>query len=156
MSTLASPLNKLLAKDTPWCWSEEWAKSQSFQDLKDTLTSSRVLAPYNLKLEVQLAVNASPFGLEVVISHITDGRGGASNRSRLAIIDPAEKNYYLIEKEVLAIIIEICKIPTALEWSLFHVVHRPPTLTVEEGCLLMGTQVVILAKYQESVLAELQ
>ena len=69
MSTLASPLNKLLAKDTPWCWSQECAKS--FQDLKDTLTSSCVLAHYNPKLEVQLAVDASPFGLGVVISHIT-------------------------------------------------------------------------------------
>ena len=69
MSTLAIPLNKLLAKDTPWCWSQECAKS--FQDLKETLRSSLVLAHYNPKLEVQLAVDASPFGLGAVISHIS-------------------------------------------------------------------------------------
>ena len=56
MSTLASPFNKLLAKDTPWCWSQECAKS--FQDLKDTLTSSLVLVHYNPKLEVQLPTDA--------------------------------------------------------------------------------------------------
>ena len=69
MSTQASPLNKLLAKDSPWCWSQECAKS--FQDLKETLRSSLVLAHYNHKLEVQLAVDASPFGLGAVISHIS-------------------------------------------------------------------------------------
>ena len=70
MSILASPVNKLLTKDTPWCWSEECTKSS--QDLKDTLTSSRVLAHYNPKLEAQLAVEASPPGLEAVIPHITE------------------------------------------------------------------------------------
>ena len=70
MSILASPVNKLLARNTPWCWSEECTKS--FQDLKDTLTSSRVLAHYHRKLEAQLAVEASPLGLEAVISHITE------------------------------------------------------------------------------------
>ena len=69
MSTLASPLNKPLAKDTPWCWNPECTKS--FQDLKDTLTSSRVLAHYNPKLE---AVDASPFGLGAVISHLPKNR----------------------------------------------------------------------------------
>ena len=70
MSTLVSSLNKLLAEDTPWCRSQECTKS--FQDLKDTLTSSHVLAHYNPKLEVQLAVDASPLGLGAVISRITE------------------------------------------------------------------------------------
>ena len=70
MSTLVSLLNKLLAEDTPWCWSQEC--TESFQDLKDTLTSSLVLAYYNPKFEVQLAVDASPLGLGAVISHITE------------------------------------------------------------------------------------
>ena len=70
MSTQVSLLNKLLAEDTPWCWSQEC--TESFQDLKDTLTSSLVLAYYNPKFEVQLAVDASPLGLGAVISHITE------------------------------------------------------------------------------------
>ena len=69
MSTLVSPLNQLLSKDTPWCWSNEC--QVSFQALKDSLASSNVLVHYNPKLEVQLAVDASPVGLGAVISHIT-------------------------------------------------------------------------------------
>ena len=38
MSTLVSPLNQLLSKDTPWCWSPEC--KGSFQALKGTLASS--------------------------------------------------------------------------------------------------------------------
>ena len=38
MSTLVSPLNQLLSKDTPWCWSPDC--KGSFQALKDTLASS--------------------------------------------------------------------------------------------------------------------
>ena len=69
MSTLVSPLNQLLSKDTPWCWSKEC--QVSFQALKDSLASFNVLVHYNPKLEVQLAVDASPVGLRAVISHIT-------------------------------------------------------------------------------------
>ena len=102
MSTLASPLNKLLAKDTPWCWSKECAKS--FQDLKDTLTSSRVLAHYNPKLQVQLATDASPHGLGAVISHITEDGEERPIAYASWSVTPAEKNYSVIEKEALAII----------------------------------------------------
>lgn len=69
MSTLVSPLNQSLSNDTLWCWSKEF--QLSFQALKDTLASSNVLVFYNPKLEVQLAVDASPVGLGAVISHIT-------------------------------------------------------------------------------------
>ena len=64
------PLNKLLAKAHHGVGIQGCAKS--FRDLKDTLTSPRVLAQYNPNLEVQLAVDASPLGLGPVISHITD------------------------------------------------------------------------------------
>ena len=42
------------------------------------------------------------------------------------IIDSAEKNYTVIEKEALAIIFAI--------WSSFQVVDRPPTLAVAVWC----------------------
>ena len=58
MSTLVSPLKQLLSKDTPWCWSP--GCKDSFQALKDTLASSSMLAHYSPKLQVQLAVDASP------------------------------------------------------------------------------------------------
>ena len=128
MSTLASPLNKLLAKDTPWCWSQECTKS--FQDLKDTLTSSRVLAHYNPRLEVQLAVDASPFGLGAVISHITKEGEERPIAYASRSLTPAEKNYSVIEKEALAVIFAIRKFQQFLYGRRFTLLtdHQPLTL----------------------------
>ena len=128
MSTLASLLNKLLAKDTPWCWSQECAKS--FQDLKETLTSSRVLAHYNPKLEVQLAVDASPVGLGAVISHITTEGEEHPIAYASRSLTPAEKNYSVIEKEALAIIFASCKFQQFLYGRRFTLLtdHHPLTL----------------------------
>ena len=128
MSTLASPLNKLLAKDTPWCWSQECAKS--FQDLKETLTSSRVLAHYNPKLEVQLAFDASPFGLGAVISYITTEGEERPIAYASRSLTPAEKNYSVIEKEALAIIFAIRKFQQFFYGRRFTLLtdHQPLTL----------------------------
>ena len=128
MSTLASPLNKLLAKDTPWCWSQECAKS--FQDLKETLASSRVLAHYNPKLEVQLAADASPYGLGAVISHITEDGEERPIAYASRSLTPAEKNYSVIEKEALAIIFAIRKFQQFLYGRRFTLLtdHQPLTL----------------------------
>ena len=128
MSTLASPLNKLLAKDTPWCWSQECTKS--FQDLKDTLTSSRVLAHYNPKLEVQLAVDASPFGLGAVISRITEEQEERPIAYASRSLTPAEKNFSVIENEALAIIFAIRKFQQFLYGRRFTLLtdHQPLTL----------------------------
>ena len=55
--------------------------AKSTQDLKNT----SVLTHYNLKLEVHLAVDASPFGLGTVISL-------KKGRSIQSLMPPAEKN----------------------------------------------------------------
>ena len=130
MSTLASPLNKLLAKDTPWCCSHECPKS--FQDLKDTLTSSRVLDHYNPNLEVQLAVDASRFGLGAlaIICHITEeGKERPITYASRSLI-PADKNYSVIEKEALFIILAIRKFQQFLYGRRFTLLtdHQPLTL----------------------------
>ena len=93
--------------DQPWCWLQECAKS--FQDLKDTLTSSSVLAHYNPKLEVQLATDASPHALGAVISHITEDGEERPFAYASRSLTLAEKNYSMIEKEALAIIFAIRK-----------------------------------------------
>ena len=83
-----------------------------------------MLAFYNPKLEVWLAVDASPFSLGAVIYHITEEREERPIANASRPLTPAEKNYSVIEKETLAIIFAI------LVWLLFHVVDRPPTLDV--------------------------
>ena len=128
MSTLVSPLNQLLSKDTPWCWSPEC--KDSFQALKDTLASSSVLAHYSPKLEVQLAVDASPVGLGAVISHITeDGTERPIAYASRSLTKPG-RNYSVIEKEALAIISGIRKFQQYLYGRKFTLLtdHQPLTL----------------------------
>ncbi|XP_044180075.1 uncharacterized protein K02A2.6-like [Acropora millepora] len=207
MSTLVSPLNQLLSKDTPWYWSPEC--KGSFQALKDTLALSSVLAHYSPKLEVQLAVDASPVGLGAVMSHITEDGTERPIAYASRSLTKAERNYSVIEKEALAIIFGIRKLQQYLYGRKFTLLtdHQPLTLlfgpkrgippiagsrlqrwaiqlsayqyeirwpdqqevsdnlksyyrqrhelTVEDGCLLRGTRVVIPVKHQEAVLAEL-
>ena len=128
LSTLVSELNQLLSKDTPWCWSPEC--KDSLQALMDTLNISSVLAHHSPKLEVKLAVDASPVGLGAVISHITDveteGRIAYASRS----LTKTERNNSVIEKEALAIIFGIRKFQQYLYGKKFTLLtdHQPLAL----------------------------
>lgn len=128
MSALISPLNQLLSKDTPWCWNRE--SQVSFQALKDTLASSKVLVHYNPKLEVQLAVDASPVGLGAVISHITANGTERPIAYASRSLTKSERNYSVIEKEALAIIFGIRKFQQFLYGRRFTLLtdHQPLTL----------------------------
>ena len=66
LSTLAHPLYELLG-NKPWKWSPTCDKA--FCDVKCALTSQTVLTHYNPSLPVELAVDASPYGLGVVIMY---------------------------------------------------------------------------------------
>ena len=61
LSTLLSPLNRLLQSNKRWDWSPECA--QAFQAAKEQLTSSTVLTHYDLSLPVRVADDASAYGL---------------------------------------------------------------------------------------------
>ena len=89
-----------------------------------------MLAHYNPKLEVQLAVDASPFGLGAVISHITEEQEERPIAYASRSLTPAEKNYSVIEKEALAIIFAIRKFQQFLYGRRFTLLtdHQPLTL----------------------------
>ena len=107
MSTLVSPLNQLLSKVTPLCWSKEC--QVSFQALKGTLSSSNVLVHYNLRLEVQLAVDASQVCLGAVITQITADGTERPIAYASGSLTKSERNYSVIEKDALAVIFGIRK-----------------------------------------------
>ena len=62
------PLNQLLGQDIRWEWTQECAKA--FQQAKESLVSSQVLAHYDANLPIELAADASAYGIGAVISHI--------------------------------------------------------------------------------------
>ena len=61
MSTVLQPLNDLLAKKSKWKWNENCEKA--FRKVCEMLSSNSVLAHNDPDENVQLAVDASPYGL---------------------------------------------------------------------------------------------
>lgn len=60
------PLHKLLCKDKMWKWTDNC--QAAFQEAKDVLTTSQVLTHFNPSLALQLACDASPYGVGAVLS----------------------------------------------------------------------------------------
>ena len=66
------PLNELLEKEIKWVWNERC--NRACLKVKDMITADFVLTQYDPNLPVQLACDASPYGLRSVLSHVmTDG-----------------------------------------------------------------------------------
>ena len=97
---------------------------------KDTLASSNVLVQYNPKIEVQLAVDASPVGLGAVISHITADGTERPIAYASGLLSKSERKYSVIEKEALAIIFGVRKFQQFLYGRRFTLMtdHLPLTL----------------------------
>ncbi|PFX25280.1 Uncharacterized protein K02A2.6 [Stylophora pistillata] len=127
MTTLAQPLNRLLVENIPWKWSKQC--QEAFQKLKGFLQSAPLLAHYNPKKPVRLAVDSSSFGLGAVLSHISED----GEEKPIAFASPEENT------------------PEELR---FYRAKREE-FTVRDGCLLRGTRVVIPSRYRQEVLSEL-
>ena len=102
LSSVLSPLYRLLQSSTKWSWGAEQATA--FQKVKSMLTSDSILVHFDPDKELLLSCDASPYGVGAVLSHkLEDGQEKAiafASRS----LAPAEKNYSQLEKEGLAVI----------------------------------------------------
>ena len=67
LATLLQPLKLLLQADTKWVWSQNFAKA--FQEAKEKIIPAQVLTHYDPARPIKLAVDASTYGVGVVISH---------------------------------------------------------------------------------------
>ena len=96
-SDFATPLNKLLEKQSKFIWDDEC--QISFNRLKDLLTNSPVLCYPSLDQDFILYTDASGNGFGAVLEQ--EGRV-VSYASRT--LTKAERNYSTIEKECLALV----------------------------------------------------
>jgi len=100
-SKIASPLFKLLAKDTPFNWNDNC--QQAFEILKGKLSTTPVLKGLNWNLPFHIFTDASDTSVGASL-------GQKEESCHYAIyfisnyLTPAELNYIVTEKEMLAII----------------------------------------------------
>ena len=108
MATLAHPLNGLLEENIPWQWTKQC--QEAFLKLKRILQSAPLLAHYDPKKPVRLAVDTSSFGLGAVLSHISEDGEEKLIAFASRTLSQSEQNYSMIEKEALAIIFGVKKL----------------------------------------------
>ena len=101
------PLNKLLEKDHKWELSR--GCEDAFNEAKRLVTSEQVIAHHDPDLPVRVACDASPYGLEAVLSHVMSDGSEKPVAVASCTLNRAERNYSQIDKEALALVCEIRK-----------------------------------------------
>lgn len=101
-ASLARPMTKLTHKDSKFEWGEEQEKA--FETLKKAITSEPVLSHYDPEKQLTLETDASDYGIGVVCSQADENGNlhpiGFYSRQ----LKPAELNYEIHDKELLAIV----------------------------------------------------
>ena len=101
LAETTKPLRDLLNKKSQWVWDS--TQEQAFQEVKQSLSSSLVLALYDPSLETAISADASSFGLGAVLLQ----REPEQEWRPVAYISRAmtltETRYAQIEKEALAL-----------------------------------------------------
>ena len=93
------PLRGLLSNKNAWHWGP--SQDKGFQHVKDLLTSSPILALYDVKLPTKVSADSSSYGLGAVITQEhSEGWRPVAYASRT--LTSAETRYAQIEKEALA------------------------------------------------------
>jgi transposase InsO family protein len=101
-SHLAKPLNDLLKKDRQFNWTDNC--QQSFEDLKKRFTEEPVLMMPDQTKPFQIETDASKYATGAVLTQL-DSNGDRHPISFISkTLSPAERNYEIYDRELLAII----------------------------------------------------
>ncbi|XP_057677181.1 uncharacterized protein K02A2.6-like [Corythoichthys intestinalis] len=128
LASLLKPLHELLCKDVKWKWTNECNKA--FRNAKNALISSDVLTHFNPSYPIQLACDASPYGVGAVISHVFPNGNERPIAFASRTLNKAESNYAQLEREALSIIFGVRKFHQCLYGRRFTLLtdHRPLTM----------------------------
>jgi len=127
LSTMIYPLNALLRQGARWKWSTQC--EASFKEAKHALSSASVLAHYDPTLPLQLAGDASCYGVGAVLSHrYPDGTERPIAFASRTLL-PSERNYAQIEREALSLVFGTQKFHQYIYGRQFTLItdHRPLT-----------------------------
>ena len=120
-------LTGLLQTDQKWNWSREC--KEAFQSAKDRLTSSQLLTHYDPTLPMNMAADASAYGLGAVISHVFPDGSERPIAFASRTLTASERNYAQLEKEALSLVFGVKKFHQYLYGRKFTLVtdHQPLT-----------------------------
>lgn len=100
-SRIAAPLTALLKKECEYVWGKE--QQDAFDKLKDSFVTAPVLRIYSPSNPIRVATDASDFAIAAVLEQEFDGNWHpVAFESRK--MSPAEQNYPIREKELLAVV----------------------------------------------------
>ena len=125
LSTIIHPLNRLLHHSSRW--ELDSLCSAAFQEAKQALTSSTVLAHYDPSLPIALAADASAYGIGAVISHTFPDGSECPIAYASRTLTETEQNYCQLEKEALALIYGVKKFHQYIYGRQFVLItdHKP-------------------------------
>ncbi|XP_050524610.1 uncharacterized protein K02A2.6-like [Daktulosphaira vitifoliae] len=107
LATIQAPLTNLLRKNTKFNFNNNCVKA--FNQIKEEITSDRVLKHFDPKLPIILTCDASTYGLGAILSQVNEKQQEHPIAFASRTLNIAEKNYSQIDKEALAIIFGIHK-----------------------------------------------
>ena len=129
-SAIADPLRLLLKKGTEWMWGPR--QQQAFETLRDALCKKPVLAHANFQSSKPFIIDADASGNAVgaVLSQAEDAPGGVEHPIAYYshTLSPAERNYSVTRKELLAMVMAI------KNWRYF-LLARPFLVRTDHGSL---------------------
>uniref|UniRef100_K7F1W6 ribonuclease H n=1 Tax=Pelodiscus sinensis TaxID=13735 RepID=K7F1W6_PELSI len=127
LATLLKPLHELLGQKKVWKWSD--ACDVAFNKAKCALLNAEALTHFDPSLPLQLACDASPYGVGAVLSHVMPSGEEKPIAFASRTLSTAETNYAQIEREALGIVFGIRKFHQYLFGRKFTLLtdHRPLT-----------------------------
>jgi transposase InsO family protein len=125
-ATIAKPLTCLTSKNSSWKWNEEC--QESFSSLKQKLVEAPILGYPDPQTQYILDTDASLVGVGAVLSQIQDGRERVIAYYSKTL-SPAERNYCVTRRELLAVI-------KAVRFFRPYLYGRPFLLRTDHASLL--------------------
>ncbi|KAK4685054.1 putative transposase, partial [Tremellales sp. Uapishka_1] len=101
-SKITTPLTRLLRKDVKFEWGDE--ETQSFKTLKEAFTSAPILQHFQPGRPLTIETDASDFAIAGILSHSDENNQLRPVAYYSRKLQPAELNYEIYDKEMLAIV----------------------------------------------------
>ncbi|XP_031330866.1 uncharacterized protein K02A2.6-like [Photinus pyralis] len=106
-ATIAEPLHKLLHKNVTFRWGRD--EAQAFGRVKSLLTKKPILCHYHEGRKLILTVDASSFGVGMVLSQPQENGREAPIAFHSRTLSKPERNFAQVDKEALAIMVGVTK-----------------------------------------------